>query len=674
MEKNKAWKWFVGGCLGTVMIFACLSAIGIGYLLAIMQTAEDEATPLAVILTATPTLRPSTPTPSPTIPPSPEPAPIEEPRPPFVVPPAVIQESVSLQQWRDLETLWGMNPPVYDYYEVARRYGDAVGERTIAGKIGQNGEVRTFWVDEEEISAELALITDNFYLWSETSLNYDNTTFEAVATQLETEIYPKLLALYGEPWNPGIDNDPHISILHLADGNQFDEIGFFNSINQFPRTLDDASNEQEIIFLNMSGLELETTLYYATLAHELHHLIHWNLDANETVWLNEGIAQLTERYLGYQTSETLDYLDDTDTQLNFWDYEEFAVYRHYAVSYLFMTYVWEQFGEEAIRQIAASPQNGLSSVRAVLGEIASERTLEQLLSDWAVANLLDDTARDERYGYRFLTLGFPDKVARIRDLPFEKVKSISQYGVHYIDLRTEGTLTVSFAGDSSAEILPLAPTHDRFWFAPSESDLAATLTRPIDLTNVKAATLNFTTYFELEPDYDFAYVAVSVDDGRSWESILPFDSFASGLYGAAMTGFSSDQEGNDNGWVDGSVALNDYAGQEILLRFEVLSDGAFSERGFALAEISIPEIGLVSTSADPTWTRNGFVEIGIMIPQQWSVQLVQGHEVMTLELDDFNRGRWVVTIEDSAEPTTLIIMPQTPYINDPAFYWLHIAE
>jgi hypothetical protein len=567
-----------------------------------------------------------------------------------------------------------MNPPTYDYYEVARRYGESVGERTVAGKIGQNGDVRSFVVDEKEISAELTAITDNFYLWSETSLNYTAADFEVVTNQLETVIYPKLLDLYGEPWNPGIDNDPHISVLHLADGNEFDEIGFFNSVNQFPRTLDDASNEQEIIFLNMSGLELDSTLYYATLAHELHHLIHWNLDANETVWLNEGMAQLTEIYLGYQTSETLDYLDETDTQLNFWDYDEFAVYRHYAVSYLFMTYLWEQFGEDAIRQIAASPQNGLSSVRTVLARIAPERSLEQVLSDWAVANLLDDPARDPRYGYRALTLGFPDKIERIRSVPFEKVKPISQYGVHYIDLREEGTFTVSFAGDSSAEILPLPLTHERFWFAPSDSDLAATLTRRIDLTAAPAATLQFTTYFELEPEYDFAYVSVSADDGRSWQSVLPNRSFVAGVYGAAMTGFSSEQEGNQNGWVRESISLDDYVGQEILLRFEVLSDGAFSERGFALAEIAIPEIGLASIAGDQAWTMDGFVEIGTTIPQQWSIQLVQGGEVTALPLDALNRGRWVVTVENSAEPTTLILMPQTPYITNAAYYWLHVTE
>lgn len=675
MEKRKVWKWLVGGCLGMAAIFACLTAVGVGYLLATMETTREAATPIAVI----PTNLPPSPVPTPTlipstdVPPSPNPTPTEA-RPPFIVPPAVIQEPISLQQWRDLESLWEISPPVYDYYEVARRYGDAVGERTVAGKIGRSGDMRTFWVDDEEISAELILITDNFYLWSETSLDYDAAAFETIAPQLETDIYPKMLGLYGEPWNPGIDNDPHISILHLADGNQFDEIGFFNSVNQFPRTLDDTSNEQEIIFLNMSGLELGSSLYFATLAHELHHLIHWNLDANETVWLNEGMAQLTEIYLGYQTSETLDYLDETDTQLNFWDYDEFAVYRHYAVSYLFLTYLWEQFDDDTIRQIAASPQNGMSSIRTVLEQVAPERAFEQVLSDWAVANLLDDTTRDERYGYRNLTLGFPDKTERIRETPFEKVKPISQYGVHYIDVREEGTFTVSFAGDSSAEILPLSLTHDRFWFAPSESDLAATLTRRIDLSAVNAATLEFTAYFELEPDFDFAYLSISTDEGRSWQTALPRESFTAGVYGAAMTGFSNEQEGNDNGWVNESIALDDYAGQEILLRFEVLSDGAFSERGFALAQVDIPEIGLRSTPADSEWVLDGFVVIGSTIPQQWSIQLVQGGEVTPLQLDEVNRGRWVVTVEDSAEPTTLIIMPQTPFVNNAAYYWLHVTH
>ena len=689
------------GCAVIVLLLAVLIALILVYTVVSSQPVEVEVAPPvaavevinaedAPIVQLPPTLLPTQPslaivtaTPIPTatptetaVPPTLTPAPgqagLRDIR--GDIPPSIIQRPIEERQREDLLRMWELELPEYDYFAVAGQFGDDVGERVVATTPPLLGETREFWVDEQLVSAELVFISDNIYYWMQDDYVYPGNLLEQVTERIETEIYPGLVSLFGEEWKPGIDNDPHFSILHLTRVETFDEIGFFNSVNQYPRTLDESSNEQEIIFLNMGQIDFGSPLYYATVAHEIQHLIHWNLDRNETVWLNEGMSQLAEAYLGFLTSETTDYLDNPALQLNNWGYEGDVIYRHYAASYLFATYFWEQLGDQAMRDLSNSPMNGLASVRDILGNYRPDTTLEQFLSDWAVANLMDDRDLDDRYGYSTFRIAFPDKEERIRNFPWESVKLIPQYGVHYLDIRESGTYSLTFAADTTAPLLPSEPpSGERVWFAPSSSDVAATLTRPFDLTSLQSATLEFVAWYDLERDFDFAYVEVSTDRGNTWEMLVP-DNYVPGIYGAALTGRSAALSQNVDGWISEAISLDEYVGQEILLRFEVLNDGAFSERGFALASIGIPEINYLSTADErpDDWEAAGFAVVGTELPQQWSLQLVQGQDVTLIELDELNRAEWSVSAD--SQGATLIVMPQTPWIRDVATYWLKVDQ
>ncbi len=630
--------------------------------------------PGLVIVTATP-IPTATPTPT-AVPPTPTPGPAADARDIRAdIPPSIIQEPITELDRDNLDRMWTLDLPPYDYYEVARQFGDAIGERTVTRPLAQVGEVRDFLVDERVVSAELVSITDNVYIWMENGYVYSSAILSDAAITIENDIYTTIVDLFGTTeWKPGVDNDPHFSVLHLTSIDTFDEIGFFNSVNQYPATLDDSSNQQEIIFLNMDQLELGSDLYFATVAHEIQHLIQWNQDRNETVWLNEGLAQLAEAYLGYQTSETLDYLNDTALQLNTWGYDGDVIYRHYAASYLFVTYFWEQLGDDAIRDLSRSQLNGMASVREVLNRYQPETTLEQFMANWAAANLLDDDGSDGRYGYSIFRIAFPDKEERVRSFPWESVKLIPQYGAHYIDIRESGTYSLTFAGDTTAQMLPSQPPKgDRVWFSPASNDAAATLTRKFDLSLLNSATLEFTAWYELERDFDFAYVEVSTDEGASWRTLAPAN-YAPGIYGAALTGRSAALPSAVNGWITEGISLDSYVGQEVLIRFHVLNDGAFSERGFALSSIGVPEINYLSTADErpDDWVSAGFAVVGTELPQRWSVQLVQGQTVRPILLDPLNRATWTVSAD--SQGATLIIMPQTPWINDMATYWLKIEQ
>ena len=627
-------------------------------------SAEQPSTPSPIPTnTPLPTL-----TPTPTLEPTPEPIVLD-------VPASVIQQPVGPLAADNLTKLWNADFSPYDYYDMAvRANSSGVSKRTVEGTPWEVGDIQTFTLDERLIEARLAAVTPNTYHWFETNLNYNDSTLQEVVDRLEDDYYPRLSDLFGSEWNPGVDNDPHFSILHFDDDGQYSELGFFDSINEYPRTVDPSSNEQEMIFMNMSQLILGEELYYGTLVHELQHLIQWNLDNNETIWLDEGLAQLAELYVGFQTAESVDYLTDTSLQLNTWSYEGDDIYAHYSATYLFMTYLWEQLGNDAIRELAANPDNGFIAVREVIKNFRPNSTLEQFMGDWAVANLLDDVVTDPRFGYQSYTVGLPELNDRIRAVPYETEQELSQYGVHYVDIRPMGTVTLTFVGDTLADMLPTTvPDGDRVWFAPPMNDSSLKLTRAFDLTGVNKATLLFSAWYELEQDFDFAYVEVSADGGRTWEFVRP-EHAVQGIYGPAITGNSADIDGHINGWVEEAILLDDFTGNEILLRFEVLTDSAITGYGFAIDNIFIPEINFFdSMEGDVSaWQTTGFVSSGTQLPQQWSVQLVQDGIATTIPLNELNQVQ--VPIQISNAGATLIIMPQTPFIDIPAYYWLKMTQ
>ena len=551
-----------------------------------------------------------------------------------------------------------------------------MGERTVAATPYALGDTQTFQLDDKVLTAQLMGVTEHFYFWMEEGLDWDSAEIQAVADQVENDLLPPLLAFLAVPWPVGIDNDPHVTILHLASTDPEDELGFFDSMHQYPRTIVDVSNEQEMIFMNMRALRLGGELYLATLLHELEHLLHWLLDANEAVWLDEGLAQLTELHAGFHTAGADDYLQEPATALNAWEYDEDAIYAHYAAAYLFMTYFWEQLGDEAIPALLQQPADGLAGVRAALAEQRPGMTLEQFFADWTVANLLNDPLADPRYGYRHLRLGLPSFAARVKSPSFDFENRLAPFGVDYIAIHSAASLTLTLTAEATADLLPLTPrSGDKVWLALAADESDVQLTQALDLTGLSAATLQFWAWYDLEKGYDFAYVLVSADQGVTWELLRPQHARA-GEFGLAFSGRSRDARDDVDGWVQERLSLNAYANRPILLRFEVLTDASTTRGGFALDDISLPELNYFDGAETIPDDRQsgGFVATGLTLPQPWLAQLVIHSDppvVYPLALDALNQGTWTFQLDD--QPATLIISPLNPFVPQPAAYQLHLT-
>ena len=565
----------------------------------------------------------------------------------------------------DYTRLFTTTVPALDYLLAAAELGGLeLAQPTAAAPALVVGDRTTFQTTDGPREAELIYLDELAAYWVESGLVVDRAALAAAAGRLRQRYYPLLSTTFGQEARPGIDGDPRFHALHLLGPPGAFELGYFSDEDEYPRALFVDSNEREMIYLNMSQLAVGEPLYDGTLVHEIQHLIQWNLDANEETWLNEGLSQVAETLVGLDTVAPEAYLEQPYIRLGGWSDEEPDVYAHYAGSYLYALYLWEQAGDAALRELARHPANGLAAVRAVLAGYRPDLTLEQFSGDWAAALYLDETSADPRYTIAHADdLGPPFLSNRARQLPFETTAALEPFAVDYVDLDLSGPVIISFAGDATTALIDAPPpAGDMFWFAPPASSSRAQLTAPVDLSGLSAAALDFAVWHDLEVGYDFAYLSVSTDGGQTWELLSPARPTA-GSYGAAWGGASG-------GWQRESVRLDAYAGRPVQLRFDVVTDVEGVGRGLALSELTV-----TGAAVQPQWQPNGFVETGWLLPQHWEVRLIregQAPEVLPLTLDESNRGQ--LAVELGPEGGALVVMPVTPFAAGAADYWLRVSR
>src|SRR5256714_590975 len=151
------------------------------------------------------------------------------------------------------------------------------------------------------------------------------------------------------------------------------------------------------------------------------------------------------------------------------------------------------------------------------------------------------------------------------------------------------------------------------------------LTRALDLRHVRHATLQYDIWYAVEKDFDYGYVEVSTDGGRTWYTVhgrSTTNANPNGSnYGNGYTGYSVKKAGNHSGWLHESIDLSPYAGHRILLRFEHITDDAFNLAGLTLDNIRVPEIGFVDGPGTSGWQTHGWVRVANVLPTHWLVQL-----------------------------------------------------
>ncbi len=653
-------------------LVACLTVIPVAYRLATWPRPAletPEPTPTLEVPSPTPTV--GTPEPTPTLPPIIEVTPTPQ---------------VGVETWELLERT---EVPVRDLIALTRRLKHVEGpipkvvrESALEYEVGDE---EIFWVsnvdtDEHfQITALLLYATPHLYMWVEKGVDVDLQRLKEAADIFEEKTYPTDREFFGSEWTPGVDSDPHLNILH-ARGLGNSVAGYYSSADEYSRIVHEFSNEREIFYINADNVTIGNEFYNNVLAHEFQHMIHWYNDQNEDTWLNEGFSELAAHLNGYSTGGfEMAFGMRSDTQLNSWPDETGAAAPNYGAAYLFTLYFLERFGEEATRALVAHPANGIASVDAVLLEFGYG--FDELFADWVVANYLDDPSlEDGRYGYRELWMGVGD-VYPLDHYPVEGKETVHQYAADYIAFQPRRDLKIDFQGATWVKVIDNEAHSGRYqWWSNRSDESDTTLTRAFDLSGLESATLEFWTWYDIEENWDYAYVEVSSDGGQTWDILITpsgTDYNPNGNnFGWAYTGMSGG--GEEPRWIREEVDLSDHVGEEVLIRFEYITDDAVIHPGFAVDDIWIPELDYdYDAERDDGWEAEGFIRMENILPQRWIVQVIEfaGREtrVRSIQLDQEQKGEWLIDA-DEVDEVVLVISALAPSTTEVAGYRHEVRE
>jgi hypothetical protein len=649
-----------------VSVCCCIALAGAGYVIykkvgPVMTTSVKPVQPQAATAT------------TPIVPPENQPTP-------------TVEQSSQAQDM--LTLLENTNVPIANLIDLAGRLqGKKDIPLTLPAPLSPltTGTHEDFWVTNTDtnntfqLHATLQYITPHVYFWVEDGVNFNKNDLKKLTDTFESKIYPTDRAFFGSEWTPGVDNDPHLYILLGSKlGNSL--AGYFSSFDEYTPQAHKYSNGHEMFILNEVDLGQEFT--YGVLAHEFQHMIHWYRDLNEDTWLNEGFSELATLINGYNGGGfDYAYTGDTDLQLNDWASSVGENDSHYGASFLFVTYFLDRFGEDATKTLIGLQENGLASIDKVLSDLkekdpitGNQITANDMFADWAVTNFVNDTSvGDGRYGYKSYSGLNP---ANYTDLVTNcdsggSSSTVFQYGVDYIQVECGGTRTISFQGTREAKILKDDPYSGNyaFWsFKGDESDM--TLTRGFDFTNVSGSIqMDYHTWYDLEKDYDYAYVEVS-EDGSNWVFLNTPSGTDKDVSGNS---YGWGYNGTSNGWIDEQVDLSGYAGKKIQVRFEYITDAAVNGEGLMVDDISIPAIHYSEDfeKGDGGWDAAGFVRIANRLPQTYKLSLITyGNEIKVtpIELDENNQAKIQVDFSKDIHKAVLVISGTTEFTRQPADY------
>jgi hypothetical protein len=462
--------------------------------------------------------------------------------------------------------------------------------------------------------------TPHLYLYVQNGVKFPAPALLKAAHTFETVTYPTDRSYYGSEWRPGIDGDPHITCL-VGDlrSTTTGTAGFFSAEDEYPRSVNPYSNEREMFYINSANTAPGTTAFDLTLAHEFQHMIHWHMHPHEELWLNEGmsiLAQVLNKYTDDGMASS--FLSQPDTQLNTWN--ETDPYSHYGAAYLFLSYLYDHYGRAIVRDILADQQyTDFPLIDDVLRKLHSPLSSHEVFQRWVLANLVDDASIAQGvYAYKALLHTISVKSAKT--IPISYTGKVPAYTADYVNIDTSTEKKPIRIGLTAPLTVPMvsASGTSPFWYANRGDMSDPHMERTVDLTRVRHATLSFSAWYDIEKDYDYAYVEASSDGGKTWTTLHATHSTRSNpngaSYGYAFTGAS-------HGWRSESVDLSGYAGRHIQIRFEYVTDDGYTGEGFVVRNIAIPEIGFHDNFSG--WHQEGFLPVvGNAVAADWSLDLV----------------------------------------------------
>ena len=592
--------------------------------------------------------------------------------------------------------------PTSDLYNLAQRLGTSVTQ--LGPRVSRTsplnekaGQERNFWLYNQDTQtysqtrARLVYVTAHTYMYVEDSQPFNQTALQLSANTFEQQIYTNTRALFGSEWTPGIDDDVHLTILNAVGlGNNVG--GTFLVGDEYPTSVDQYSNQREMFYMNLDGEIPGSADYNSTLANELQHLINWHEHPLTFDWLDNGMALLAQHMNNYSVNGAdLAFQQSPDTQLNDWSNDPTQQPAYAGASYLFLSYFASHYGGYSIlKEVLQDPAAPPTNFDDVLAKHGYSERFNDVVRNWLVANFIADPSIDSgEYGYPATQLPGATPQQVISTYPYAQTDQVNQYAAEYYDLHFRSgqhTLSIQFTGSPTVRLVGNDPSGSADeWWGNRANNLDSTLTHSFDLSKLKGqhATLQFTTWFDMEQNHDYAYVEVSTDGGKHWVTLKSTDTTSSnpdGLnQGNGYTGISGN--GTTPAWIEQSLNLTPYAGKKIQLRFEEVTDQSINLQGFAIDQIRIPELNFQDDlTTDNGWISNGFIRSNNILPEHYQVQAIvyTGSTFTVQNINvDLASGQGTLSIPhfgSSVNRVVLVVSAYAPETTLQAHYQLNIRS
>lgn len=301
----------------------------------------------------------------------------------------------------------------------------------------------------EKIRAVLRKIGANCYVYVEEGKNIDSRIINNIANEFDKKIYPETRSWFGSEWNPGIDEDPRITLLlydvrdgyNPSQGRRGYTGGYFYAGDNYLRSKNPNSNERSILYLDIHPSEPGSDKFMSTVAHEFQHMIHWNNDPKEFVWVNESMSQLAQFICGYGHPDQVHmYIRNPDNNLVAWSNDNMIA--NYGQVYMWAYYLSTKVASTAerrrafIRKIVAQSSQGLSGINSAIKKQGIKTNVRTLFRNFSVANYLNDDRIDRGvYGYdKNLSRFYLRPEITFNGPPFEGKGSVKMWSARAVEI------------------------------------------------------------------------------------------------------------------------------------------------------------------------------------------------------------------------------------------------
>jgi hypothetical protein len=287
---------------------------------------------------------------------------------------------------------------------------------------------------------------------------------------------------FGNP--PDVDGDPKIIILILDIRDGFAGsggyvAGYFYSYNEIPKSTYPTSNEAEIYFLDCNPLTLTTSsgikTGMSTTAHEFQHMIHWNYNKLGDTFTNEGCSLMAEVVCGYPLRGQAEFAGEPNHYLFDWRRTDLTlVLNDYSRAARFFLYMKEQFGTPILKTIVGTNLTGSARLDAALAAFtpATSRRFADIFQDWLLANYLNDTGVDPRWGYSYPSVTRVSPTVFLTPNVGSTSATVANLGALYLSFRS---------GTSLSTTISSAAPPSSFWIRAIETGPAGKRVLPVSL-------------------------------------------------------------------------------------------------------------------------------------------------------------------------------------------------